>query len=383
MRPDPRSVTILGSTGSIGERALSLMEYHRQKFTIQALTSYNNVAKLAEQAKATNCKRAVIGNEQLYEDLKSALSGTGIEVAAGAQAVIEAAQMQSDIVIAAIVGAAGLLPTLAAIERGSMIALANKECLVCAGEIIMRRATERGSTIIPVDSEHSAIFQTLDFDYPETVDKIILTASGGPFREYSREQMENAKVEEALKHPVWSMGAKISIDSATLMNKGLELIEAWHLFPVERSQIEVIIHPESIVHSMVSYIDGSVLAQLGTPDMSTPISYALAWPTRMKSQSQKLDLAALGKLTFMRPDIGRFPALRLCRHALDAGGSAPAALNAANEVAVARFLNKDIKFTDIVRIIETVMEQMPVASLQSIEDVIDIDLQARKLAEKV
>lgn len=383
MRPEPRNVTILGSTGSIGERAISLMEYHHDKFTVEALTSYNNVTKLAEQAKKLGCKRAVIGNEQLYSDLKTALSGTRIEAAAGTQAVIEAAQMPSDIVIAAIVGAAGLLPTLAAIERGATIGLANKECLVCAGEIIMKRAAECGATIIPVDSEHSAIFQTLDFNYPETIDKITLTASGGPFREYSREQMEKATVEEALKHPVWNMGAKISVDSATLMNKGLELIEAWHLFPVDPSQIEVLIHPESIIHSMVSYIDGSVLAQLGTPDMSTPISYALAWPTRIKSQSQKLDLATVGRLTFMRPDAGRFPALRLCRKALEAGGNAPAILNAANEVAVARFLNKDIKFADIIRIIQTVMEQIPQAALHSIDDVIELDSRARKAAEKI
>jgi len=247
----------------------------------------------------------------------------------------------------------------------------------------MKRAADCGAAIIPVDSEHSAIFQTLDFDHPETIDKIIITASGGPFREYTREQMETAKVEEALKHPVWNMGAKISIDSATLMNKGLELIEAWHLFPVEPSQIEILIHPESIIHSMVSYIDGSVLAQLGAPDMSTPISYALAWPTRIKSQSQKLDLAAIGKLSFMRPDAGRFPALRLSRRALEAGGSAPAVLNAANEVAVARFLNKDIKFTDIVHIIEAVLEQLPPVPLHSIDDVLNIDAQARKAAEKI
>ncbi len=382
MLPSPRSVTILGATGSIGETAIGLIGMHRDKFEVAAITSNNNVMKLAENARKTGCKRAVIGNEKLYGELKSALSGSGIEAAAGREAVIEAAMMHADIVIAAIVGAAGLLPTLAAIERGAVVALANKECLVCAGEIVMEKVHKHGATLLPVDSEHSAIFQTLDTHCPETIEKIIITASGGPFRESTKEQMNKVTVEEALKHPTWNMGAKISIDSATMMNKGLEIIEAWHLFPVESSQIEVLIHPESIIHSMVSYIDGSVLAQLGMPDMSTPIAYALAWPERIKSPSRKLDLASVGKLTFEPPDIERFPALRISRAALESGGSAPAVLNAANEVAVARFLNKEIAFPDIIRIIETTLAQIPPAPLHCIDDVIDTDKKARKIAEE-
>lgn len=378
-----RNISILGSTGSIGESAIRLIELHPDKFNVTAISAYNNVEKLAEQARKLRCKRAVIGNESLYNDLKSALSGTGIEAAAGTEAVIEAAKIPSDVVIAAIVGAAGLLPTLAAIKRGATVAIANKECLVCAGDIIMQAVKTHNATLLPVDSEHSAIFQTLDSHKPQTIEKIVITASGGPFRKHTLEQMKKVTVEEALRHPVWNMGAKISIDSATMMNKGLEIIEAWHLFPVESSQIEVLVHPESIVHSMVYYIDGSVLAQLGTPDMITPIAYALAWPDRITSGAAKLDLAAIGNISFFAHDIVRFPALRICREALDAGGSSPATLNAANEVAVARFLKKDIAFTDIIRIIEKTLEQMPSVSLHSIDDVIEVDNQARKMAAKL
>jgi 1-deoxy-D-xylulose-5-phosphate reductoisomerase len=380
MPTSPRSVSILGSTGSIGKSSVNLLEMHRDKFTAHAITAYNNVNELAAQAKKLGCRRAVIGNEVLYQDLKSALSGSGIEAAAGKEATIEAAAMPSDIVIAAIVGAAGLLPTLAAIQRGATIALANKECLVCAGDIMTKEVKKYNATLIPVDSEHSAIFQVFDFEYPENIEKIIITASGGPFREFTKEQMRNVTVEDALKHPTWNMGAKISIDSATMMNKGLELIEAKHLFPISNQQLEVLVHPESVVHSLVSYVDGSVLAQLGTPDMSTPISYALAWPERIGSGSRKLDLAKIGKLTFYAPDEERFPALRLSRAALDAGQSAPAILNAANEVAVDRFLKKEIAFPDIISIIETVLETMPTTALHSIEDVIAVDAQTRKVA---
>lgn len=377
-----RSVTILGSTGSIGKSSISLLELHRGAFSVEAITAHNNVEELASQAKKFKCKQAVIGNEALYQDLKSALSGTGIEAAAGAEATIEAAALPSDIVIAAIVGAAGLLPTLAAVKRGATVALANKECLVCAGDIITKEVKKHNATLVPVDSEHSAIFQVFNFERPETIEKIILTASGGPFREYTKEQMQNVTVEKALKHPNWSMGAKITIDSATMMNKGLEIIEAKHLFPVSNSQIEVLVHPESIVHSMVSYIDGSVLAQLGTPDMSTPISLALAWPARITSNSRKLDLAKIGKLTFYEPDPERFPALRLSRAALEAGGNAPAVLNAANEIAVNRFLKKEIAFPDIINIIAGTLEKIPSASLHSIDDVIATDAQARIVARQ-
>ncbi|HEU5048204.1 MAG TPA: 1-deoxy-D-xylulose-5-phosphate reductoisomerase [Rickettsiales bacterium] len=378
-----RSVTILGSTGSIGESTVRLLRQHPEKFSVTAITAYDNVAKLAAQAKELGCKRAVIGNEERYAELKSALSGTGIEAAAGSEAVTEAARMDADIVIAAIVGAAGLLPALAAIERGATVALANKECLVCAGDIVMEAVQKHNATLLPVDSEHSAIFQILDAKQPETIDKIIVTASGGPFREYSFEQMKKVTVEEALRHPTWNMGAKITIDSATMMNKGLEIIEAWHLFPVKPSQIEVLVHPESIIHSMVSYIDGSVLAQLGTPDMITPIAYALAWPTRITSGAKPLDLAAMGRLSFFPPDPQRFPSLRLSRTAMETGGSAPAVLNAANEIAVARFLKKEVAFTDIIRIIEATLERMPAVHLHSIDDVMATDAQARAIAANI
>ncbi len=380
-RASPRTVSIFGSTGSVGESAVRLIELHRSDFEVTAISANHNVEKLAAQALRLQCKRAIIGNETLYNDLKAALSGSGIEAAAGHAAVTEAADMPSDIVIAAIVGAAGLMSTLAAIRRGAAVAFANKECLVCAGDIMMREVQAHGATLLPVDSEHSAIFQVFDFAHPETVEKIIITASGGPFREYTREQIQQVTVEEALRHPTWNMGAKISVDSATMMNKGLEIIEAKHLFPVVEEQIEVLVHPESIIHSMVSYIDGSVLAQLGTPDMSTPIAYALAWPERIKTPVQKLDLAKTGRMTFFAPDTERFPALPLCRAALREGGSKPAVLNAANEVAVARFLKKEIAFPDIIRIIETTLEKMPSIKLHTIDDVLEVDAQTRKVAE--
>ena len=378
-----RSVTILGSTGSIGKSTVKIIEHHPQKFYIEALTANNNVAALAEQAKRLKAKRAVIGNEDHYLELKTALSGCNIEVAAGRKAVIEAARAPSDIVIAGMVGAAGLMPTLAAIERGATVALANKECLVCAGGLVMEEVKRCGATLIPVDSEHSAIFQVFDFERPETIEKIIITASGGPFRKYTLEQMKDVTPAEAVRHPNWSMGAKISIDSATMMNKGLEIIEAYHLFQVKQSQIEALIHPESIIHSMVSYIDGSVLAQLGAPDMCTPIAYALAWPTRIATPAQKLDFTKLKALTFDVPDEVRFPALRVAREVMAAGGSASAIMNAANEVAVARFLAGKITFPDIMKVIETTLARVPNSPLRSIEDVVEIDEFSRKIAESV
>ena len=373
-------ITILGSTGSIGESSVKLLKLHQDKFQVAALTANSNVAKLAAQAKELNAKLAVIADESLYQELKSALSGTNIAVAAGMEALIEAAEIKSDIVIAAIVGSAGLPPTMAAIKKGKIIALANKECLVCAGDIVMAEANKHGAKIIPVDSEHSAIFQIIDLQRPETIEKIILTASGGPFRNFSQQQMQKVTVADALKHPIWNMGAKISIDSATMMNKGLEIIEAWHLFPVSEPQIEVLIHPESVIHSMVSYIDGSILAQLGTPDMSTPIAVALAYPERIKSCSTPLDFSKISTLNFASPDLERFPALSLARAALKSGGNAPAILNAANEVAVARFLNHEIGFLDIVRITSETLAKIPNAALNSIEDVLEIDFQSRQIA---
>jgi len=377
----PRSVTVLGATGSIGASTAKLLALHRGSFRVEALTAYDNVASLVEQAKLLGARRAVIGNEAHYMELKSALAGTSIEAAAGADAVIEAARMPSDIVIAGIVGAAGLMPTLAAIQRGATVALANKECLVCAGSLMMEEVKRHNATLLPVDSEHSAIFQVFDFERPETIEKIILTASGGPFRTFTREQMKNVTPEQAVRHPNWSMGAKISIDSATMMNKALEIIEASHLFPLPHEQIEVLVHPESIIHSMVSYVDGSVLAQLGTPDMCTPIAYALAWPARIASPSAKLDFTTLKSLTFEASDTKRFPALRLAREVLAAGGNASVVFNAANEIAVARFLRKEIAFLDIVAIIEKTLADVANSPLRRIEDVIEADTQSRVVAE--
>lgn len=379
----PKSITILGSTGSIGKNAVKLLEMHRERFRIEGLTAYDNLHDLVQQAISLRAKRAVIGDEKHYLELKSALAGTGIEAAAGSEAIVEAACMPSDIVLAAIVGAAGLMPTLAAIGRGATVALANKECLVCAGTLMTEEMKRRGATLIPVDSEHSAIFQVFDFERPQNIDKIIITASGGPFRNFTAEQMHVVTPEQAVRHPNWDMGAKISVDSATMMNKGLEIIEAFHLFPVKESQIEVLIHPESIIHSMVSYIDGSVLAQMGTPNMATPIAHALAWPDRMASTSRALDFTTLKNLSFEVPDLARFPSITLAREALRAGGNAPTVLNAANEIAVARFLKSEVGFMDIVRIIEATLAKVPNNALHSIEDVIEVDTHSRKIAQNI
>lgn len=378
----PRSITVLGSTGSIGISTLDVLACHEGKFQLSALTAQDNATLLAKQATACRAKRAVIGNENKYLELKSALAGTGIEVAAGSAAIIEAATMPADIVIAAIVGNAGLLPTLAAIRRGATVALANKECLVCAGALMTDEVKRAGATLLPVDSEHSAIFQVFDFKQPDSVEKIILTASGGPFRGMSAREMADVTCEQALKHPNWSMGAKITIDSATMMNKALECIEAYYLFPLKPAQIEVLVHPESIIHGMVCYKDGSVLAQMGSPDMRTPIAHALAWPERINAPSPRLDFSALKNLTFEAPDEARFPALRLGRHVLETGGCAPIIFNAANEVAVQRFLKQEIGFLDIVRIVEQTLTGMPQAPVNSIEDVLEIDRQSRIAAHE-
>jgi 1-deoxy-D-xylulose-5-phosphate reductoisomerase len=282
--------------------------------------------------------------------------------------------------MAGIVGAAGLRATMAAVERGAIVAFANKECLVCAGDLMMRQVAARGARMIPVDSEHNAIFQVFDFDHPEKVERIILTASGGPFRTMDRRQMATVTPKQAVAHPNWDMGAKISVDSATMMNKGLELIEAYHLFALPEERIEILVHPQSIIHSMVAYVDGSVLAQLGTPDMRTPISFALGWPERMVAPSPRLDLAAIGSLTFERPDPVRFPALALAREALKAGGAAPTVLNAANEVAVHAFLADRIGFLQIVQVVETILDRLGREPVASIDDVFAIDAAARKLA---
>jgi 1-deoxy-D-xylulose-5-phosphate reductoisomerase len=375
-----RSVTILGSTGSVGCSTVDLIARHRDRFTVEALTARRNVAGLAEQAKRLGAKRAVIADETRYRELREALAGTGIAAAAGEQAVVEAAMMPSAWVMSAIVGAAGLEPTLAAVQRGAIVALANKECLVCAGKLFMAEIRTHGATLLPVDSEHSAIFQVFDFVQADRVEKIILTASGGPFRNADLAQMERATPQAAVAHPNWSMGAKISVDSATMMNKGLEMIEAYHLFPVRTDQIEVVVHPQSIIHSMVCYQDGSVLAQLGTPDMRTPIAYALGWPHRMSAPAQRLDLVQLGKLTFEAPDTERFPALKLAREALHQGGGAPTILNAANEVAVAGFLAGAIGFLDIARGVEHALSKVAAPPPASLAEVRALDAEARRVA---
>jgi 1-deoxy-D-xylulose-5-phosphate reductoisomerase len=376
----PRRVTVLGSTGSIGCNTVDLIERNPEAFEIEALTAHQNVALLIDQARRLSPRLAVIADESRFGDLKEALAGTGIGVAAGQEALVEAADRPADWVMAAIVGAAGLAPTLAAVRRGATIALANKETLVCAGSLMVAEIVRHGATLLPVDSEHNAIFQVLETRHPDAVERIVLTASGGPFRNFSRKAMAGVTPDQAVAHPNWDMGAKISVDSATMMNKGLELIEAHHLFGLPEPQIEILVHPQSVVHSMVSYIDGSVLAQLGQPDMRTPIAYALAWPARMAAPVARLDLAAIGQLTFEAPDPDRFPALRLARQALRAGGSAPTVLNAANEIAVQEFLSGRNGFLKIAEIVEQVLEAIPAAALHSLDDVQQVDREARDLA---
>ncbi|MCH7806905.1 MAG: 1-deoxy-D-xylulose-5-phosphate reductoisomerase [Proteobacteria bacterium] len=375
-----KSVTILGSTGSIGVNTLDLISRDMAAYEMIALTAHKNVERLIEQARKFKPEMAVIGDPGLYDALKEGLAGTNIQALAGNQAIIEAASAPASWVMAGIVGAAGLKPTLAAIRRGATVGLANKECLVCAGDFVMAEVKKSGATLLPVDSEHNAIFQVYEFDKNKSIRRIILTASGGPFRTRTRAEMEGITPAEAVAHPNWDMGAKISVDSATLMNKGLEMIEAYHLFPVKVSQIDVLVHPQSVVHSMVEYIDGSVLAQMGSPDMRTAISYALAWPERMETPVEQLDLAKIGQLTFEAPDPVRFPALRLAREALEEGGSAPTVLNAANEVAVHTFLDNRLKFLDICRVVEDTLEAIQNRPVSSLEDVFQLDEESRRTA---
>jgi 1-deoxy-D-xylulose-5-phosphate reductoisomerase len=379
----PRRVTILGSTGSVGSNTIDLLDRQPAAFAVEALTAFGNATLLAEQARRLKPRLAVVADPGEYGALRAALSGTGIEVAAGTEAVIEAARRPADWVMAAIVGAAGLEPTLAAIQRGAIVALANKECLVCAGSLLMREVARCGATLLPVDSEHSAIFQVFDFNRIDAVERIILTASGGPFRTLDRQAMADVTPAQATAHPNWAMGAKISVDSATMMNKGLELIEAHHLFGLPEERIDVLVHPQSVIHSLVAYIDGSVLAQLGSPDMRTPIAYALGWPDRMTAPSARLDLAQIATLSFEAPDRERFPALRLAREALQTGDSAPTILNAANEVAVGGFLNGSIGFLDIARIVEETLARVPNGTLACLADVKAMDAAARDEARRL
>ena len=378
-----RSVTVLGSTGSVGTSTIDLILRSPGRFSVDTLTGNSNVALLAEQAIQVNAKMAVIADETRYDDLKAALSGTNIYVSAGRNALIEAASRPSDWVMASIVGAAGLAPTLEAVRRGAVVGLANKECLVSAGEFFCREVAAANARLIPVDSEHSAIYQVFDFERPERVERIILTASGGPFRERTLDTLQDVTPAQAVAHPNWDMGAKISVDSATMMNKGLEFIEAYHLFPVNSEQIEILVHPQSVIHSMVEYVDASVLAQLGTPDMRTPIAYALAWPDRMETPSSRLKLEDIQILTFEAPDPERFPAIRLTREALNIGGTAPTVLNAANEIAVELFLTEKLSFLNIAHVVEETMQQIPRSNLGSLDDVYAIDTKARRVAAEI
>ncbi|ALG72220.1 1-deoxy-D-xylulose 5-phosphate reductoisomerase [Azospirillum thiophilum] len=374
----PRRVTILGSTGSVGTQTVDLVARDPDRFPVEALTANRNVDLLARQARQLNARLAVVADPASYAGLKERLSGTGIEAAAGADAVIAAAERPTDWVMAAIVGAAGLGPTLAAVRRGAIVAFANKEVLVCAGALMMEEVKAHGATLLPVDSEHSAIYQVFDFERTSSVSRLILTASGGPFRSRDRAFMATATREQAVAHPTWEMGAKISVDSATMMNKGLELIEAHFLFGIPEERIDVLVHPQSVIHSLVEYVDGSVLAQLGTPDMRTPIAYALGWPARIATPAERLDLVKASTLTFEAPDPVRFPALRLARAALQSGGAAPTILSAANEVAVQAFLDRRIGFLDIERIVEETLAALPHRPLSDLAAVRDADADARR-----
>jgi len=380
----PRSITVLGSTGSIGTNTLDLIARDPDRYQVEALTANGNVDLLAEQARQFHARLAVVGDPTRYAALKAALAGTDTEVAAGPEALKEAGARPADWTMAAIVGAAGLEPALEVVRRGGTLALANKECLVCAGDLFMAEIDRYGATLLPVDSEHNAIFQVFDFEQKSRVDKIILTASGGPFRTWDRGAMAAVTPEQAVAHPNWSMGAKISVDSATMINKGLEYIEAHHIFAMPPEQIDILIHPQSVIHSMVAYADGSVLAQLGTPDMRTPIAVTLGWPKRMTAPVRRLDLGAIGALQFEPPDETRFPAVRLVREVLRTGGSAPTILNAANEVAVAAFLNRRIGFLDIVALVErTVTRLSQRAAPADLDDVLDIDRTARAVCTEL
>ncbi len=375
-----RSLTILGATGSVGSQALDLVARNPELWRVEAMTANSDAVGLAAAARTCGAKLAVVADPAALPALREALAGSGIETAAGAAAVCDAARRPSDIVLTAIVGAAGLGPTMAAVERGATLAIANKETLVCAGDLVTAAAKASGATLLPVDSEHNAVFQVFDHARPERVAKIILTASGGPFRTFTTAQMARVTVADACKHPIWSMGAKISVDSATLMNKGLELIEAYHLFPVGIERLDVIVHPQSVVHSMVEYIDGSVLAQLGTPDMRIPLAYALAWPERIATPAARLDLAAIARLEFEAPDFDRFPALKLAWDAMRAGGSAPCILNAANEVAVAAFISGQVSFLDIAAIVADTLAAQNGGPVATLDDVLGVDRSAREIA---
>jgi 1-deoxy-D-xylulose-5-phosphate reductoisomerase len=373
-----KRVTILGATGSVGRSTLDLVARNPERFAVEAVTAGQDWEKLADIARATGAGLAVVADETALPPLAAALAGSGVEAAAGAKALVEAARRPADLVVAAIVGAAGLPPTLAALEAGTTVALANKEALVCAGSLMTATAARTGAALLPVDSEHNAIFQVLEAR--DRIERIILTASGGPFRAASRDAMAKVTPAEAVRHPTWSMGAKISVDSATLMNKGLELIEAFHLFGVRADQLGVLVHPQSLVHGLVEYVDGSVLAQMGPPDMRVPIAHALAWPERIATPVERLCLATAGRLDFEEPDRARFPALALAEAALAEGGCRPCVLNAANEVAVGAFLSGGIGFLAIADVVERTLAAVAGGPVASLEDVYHWDDAARRSA---
>lgn len=379
---DVRHLTILGATGSIGTSTLDVVRARPDCFRIEALSAWQDVAGLAKLAIEFDVRMAVIGRPDLLEDLRAALFGTTIECAAGDAAIVEAAARPAEMVIAAIVGAAGLAPTLAAIRRGALIGLANKECLVCAGEVMKSEVARCGARLLPVDSEHNAIFQAISGVGHDDIDRLTLTASGGPFRDTALADMAHVTPAQAIAHPNWSMGAKISVDSATMMNKALEIIEACHLFDLPEDRIDVLVHRQSIVHSLATFKDGSTLAQLSPPDMRVPIAHVLAWPNRLEWPAKRLDLAALSDLSFENPDIKRFPALRLARQALQAGGAAPTLLNAANEVAVAAFLAGSVGYLDIAGIVEMVMQDLSTGPVTNLQDIMSYDAQAREMAHR-
>jgi 1-deoxy-D-xylulose-5-phosphate reductoisomerase len=385
-RADELSITLLGATGSIGSSTLDLVRKNRGRFRVEAVTAQRSAAALAQLAREVGARLAVVGDHGCYGELKDALANSGIEAAAGEDAVVDAACRPAQWVMAAITGAAGLRPTMTALERGATIALANKECLVCAGALFMRRAQETGAVVLPVDSEHNAIFQALSAGRRADVSRIILTASGGPFRSASLDQMRTATVQQALRHPNWSMGAKVTIDSATMMNKGLELIEAHHLFGFGSDQIDIIVHPQSIVHGIVEYRDGSLIAQLGPPDMRVPIANCLAWPERMAGAA-RLDFNQMATLTFEAPDPVRFPALALARHALRTGNGVPTVLNAANEIAVHEFIGGRLGFAGIAALVDATIDAAGGRGIMreptSVDDAIAVDHISRSLARSL
>ncbi len=385
--PGPRSLTLLGATGSVGSSTVDLIKRGGARYRVEAVTAHRNAAELARLARELNVGFAAIADPAAYRELKDALAGSGIEVASGEASLIEAAERPAEWVMAAISGSIGLKPTLAALKRGATVALANKECLVCAGGLFMRTAAAAGATVLPVDSEHNAVFQALSAGRREDVRRVILTASGGPFRTWSIEAMRAATPEQALRHPNWSMGPKISIDSATLMNKGLELIEAHHLFALRSDELDVLVHPQSVVHGLVEFRDGSVVAQLGAPDMRIPIAHCLGWPARIDGPAPRLDLAQIAALNFEAPDPERFPALPLARRVLETGGAAPTVFNAANEIAVGCFVERRLDFAGITTLVAATLDaaerRSVLAEPQNVEEALAVDHMARSLAQDV